>query len=345
MFYYVGNVMSIPIRKALTVRASSIGDALMGKYLLENIHKSYPEARCAILVASKGEMVRDLLGAYPWIEVIEANTKNPSTIFSAFKQLYPSDATVTQYSGRGTFSIASKIFARLVTRVGRLAGFTDASPLNQYLFDHIVPFSMRRAMRLHECDALSALGIPVSLPEITLAQLPGNSVLTKLNLSEHSYIVLNLFSGSKGRGLSLEHQRAITYALHAAFGRQKKMILTGGPSDTLLMQSIKETVPEVILAPTLSMQDLITLIADSAAVVSLDTGVAHIAAQTGVPLVVMRTCWGYNWWIKDQYSRDGITVLAHDECCASGHIAKDFPACLGAISANEVIAAVNQTVL
>ena len=58
--------------KALTFRASSIGDALMAKYLLENVRATHPEARCAIVVAGRSGMIRDLLAAYPWIEVLEA---------------------------------------------------------------------------------------------------------------------------------------------------------------------------------------------------------------------------------------------------------------------------------
>ncbi|MCX6787219.1 MAG: hypothetical protein NTY93_01695 [Candidatus Kaiserbacteria bacterium] len=333
------------LRKALTFRASSIGDCLMGKYLLENIHAACPETHCTLLIASKSAMIRDLLAAYPWIEIVEANTRHPRTIFSAFRKLHSSDATITQYSGRGTFSTGSKLFARLLTRCGGLAGFADSWPLNRFLFDHLIPFSMRRAMRLHECDALEALNIPVSIKEITLVPKEGSKVLEKLDLSKGSYIVLNLFSGSRGRGLSIEHQRAIAYTLQETFGMQKKIILTGSLSDEPIMRSIKELVPELSIAPGLVMQELITLVEKSMAVVSLDTGVGHVAAQTGAPLVIMRTCWGYNWWNEDQYPRKGIVVLAHDEFCTYGHIAKDFPECLAAISAEEVAEALKKTLI
>lgn len=330
------------IGKALTFRASSIGDCLMGKYLLENIHAAHPQAQCAMLVAGKGAMIRDLLAAYPWIDVVEANTRNPQSIWTALRKLYPSDATVTQYSGRGSFSTGSKLFARLLTRQGRLSGFTDAWPLNRFLFDHLIPFSMRRAMRLHECDALESLGIPVSIPELTLLPVEGNTALGALGLTPGSYLVLNLFSGSRARGLSLERQQEIARSLLAMLGGRKRIILTGGPSDEEIMDRISEAVPGLIVAPKLPMQALITLVAKSAAVVSLDTGVAHMAAQTGVPLVVLRTCWGFNWWNKDQYPRDGITALAHDELCAQGHVGKDLPACLGAISPAEVTEALGK---
>ena len=67
--------MSKFVKKALTFRASSIGDALMGKYFLENIHKEFPEAICGLLVGSRGKMLRELFSAYPWLEVWEVNRK------------------------------------------------------------------------------------------------------------------------------------------------------------------------------------------------------------------------------------------------------------------------------
>jgi ADP-heptose:LPS heptosyltransferase len=334
------------IRKAFTMRASSIGDCLMGKYLLEQIHASYPEAKCSIVVASRAGMIRDLLAAYPWITVHEASRHNLRGLWETVRAVWGSDATVTQYTGKkGKFSTLSKLFARLVTRRGRLVGFEDSWQWNKYLFDHLIPFDMRHAMRLHECDALESLGIPIHFQEIKLISQSGSGVLNMFSLLKNSYIVLNLFSGSKSRGFSLEHQRAIARIVSDTFRTQKKIILTGGLSDEPLMQSIKEKVPEVVLAPGLSMQDLITLVAESAAVVSLDTGVAHIAAQTGVQLVVIRTCLGFNWWNKDQYQREGITILAHDECCANGHVAIDFPPCLGTTSPEEINKALQETLL
>ena len=327
------------VQKAVTLRASSIGDALMGKYLLENIHAQFPDAQCSILVAGKVAMIRDLLLAYPWIEVIEANKSQPLSIVSAFRKLFPSDATVTQYSGRGQFATASKLFASAITRKGRLVGFSDTWPLNSFVFDHTVPFSMRRAMRLHECDALEALGIEVGIKDITLFAKKGNTILERLNLKEKEYIILNLFSGTPKRGLSLPRQIDIARGLYNVFGKDKKIILTGGSFDAPIVEKIKEAVPGVINAPGLSMQELITLVAKSTGSVSLDTGVGHISAQVGVPLVILRTCWGYNWWNKDNYGRDGIEVLTREDLCAHGHVSKDFPDCLDKIATKDVVEA------
>ena len=108
------------IKKALTFRASSIGDCLMGKYLLENIHVQFPSARLGIVVGSRGAMLRDLFAAYPWLEIIEANRRSPSALFSLLKNFYGSDLVITQYAGKpcGRFSFRSKLFARVLAKRG-----------------------------------------------------------------------------------------------------------------------------------------------------------------------------------------------------------------------------------
>jgi FkbM family methyltransferase len=88
------------IYKALTFRASSIGDSLMGKYLLDNIHANFPMARLGIVVSSRSGMVKTLLKHYPWIEVIEVNRRNPKRIWKLWKTWRGSDVIVTQYAGR-----------------------------------------------------------------------------------------------------------------------------------------------------------------------------------------------------------------------------------------------------
>ncbi|MES2203231.1 MAG: hypothetical protein V4474_02860, partial [Patescibacteria group bacterium] len=111
----------MPIRKALTFRASSIGDCLMGKYLLDNVHAQYPAARLGLVVASRGAMIRDLLSAYPYIEVVEANRANPGSLWRLWRAWRGSDVVVTQYAGKqgGRFSLATKVMARLLARRGR----------------------------------------------------------------------------------------------------------------------------------------------------------------------------------------------------------------------------------
>ena len=201
------------IKKMLTFRASSIGDSLMGKYLLENIRAAYPEVRCALVVSSRVGMIRDLFAAYPWIEVVEAN-KNPRALASLFIRGH-NDIVVTPYTG-GVFPLVSKIVARLIAHT--LIGYTDSSKLNRFLYTKIIPLVGRaRAPRLLESDVLETLGIPVSIECPTFVHLPQPHLLERLGLQEKKYIVTHLFSGGDARGLSPQKRRELLSVLLKIF--------------------------------------------------------------------------------------------------------------------------------
>src|SRR3989338_8260289 len=126
------------IKKAFTVRASSIGDCLMAKYLLQNIRAAYPRARLGLVVAGRGAMIRDLLAAYPWLEGIEATRRSPRALWHLIKDFWRSDLGVTQYTG-GTLNLSTKLISRLLARRGALGGFVDPPPPHGPIFDPLLP--------------------------------------------------------------------------------------------------------------------------------------------------------------------------------------------------------------
>lgn len=337
--------MQIPIKKALTFRASSIGDCLMGKYILENVHAQFPEARLGIVVASRTEMIRDLFAAYPWLEVIEANRHSPWKLFMLLKDFLGSDLIVTQYAGKpgGRFSFASKLFARVLAKRGGLVGFTDASRWNKSLYDLLVPMNPDTAVVERDRAALRAARIPIAFPFPSLQCVEDFGVLQKFDLKKGQFVVVHLFAGNAGRGLHPDKKRELLIALAKKLP-DTRIVLSGGGYDRAEALLVAEGVPATVVAGETSLQEMMNLIVQGHAVVSVDTGMAHIAAQLRKPLIVMRTCLGANWWFHDQYGSDApITVFACDRACEQGHIAKEYPDCMGGIDVGEVAECVAAT--
>ena len=83
------------IKKALTLRASSIGDTLMGKYFLENIHAAFPAAKLTLLVGSRASMIRELFAAYPWLTIVEVNRHHPANVVAAWREFQAGAVSVT----------------------------------------------------------------------------------------------------------------------------------------------------------------------------------------------------------------------------------------------------------
>lgn len=330
------------IRKALTFRASSIGDCLMGKYLLENIHAAYPEARCGIVVANRGTMIRDLFRAYPWLEVIEASRRDLRSLFSLGNHFLGSDIVVTQYSlkSSGRFSPWSKLAARILAKRGGLIGFTDAAKWNELLYDSLVSVRSDMAVVEHDRAALRAAGIPLLLPFPTMQyEVEDSTPLVTFNLEAGKFIVVHLFAGNTSRGLSPDKKVEMLVALHQKLPGTH-LVISGGASDREEAFRVSAGIPATIVAGELTLQEMMHLIDESRGVVSLDTGVAHITAQLHKPLVVLSSCLGANWWLPEQYGPDAlITVCSRKDLCVVGHIFKEYPECLAQIDCEDVAVA------
>lgn len=326
------------IKKALTFRASSIGDCLMGKYLLENIHARFPSARLGIVVGSRASMLRDLFAAYPWLEIIEANRRNPSTLVSLWRNFRESDLIVTQYAGKpnGSFSLASKLAARALAKRGGLVGFADASLWNGLLYDTLVPISPTSAVIEHDRAALRAAGVPIALTFPAMQYVEDRSVLSKFKLEAGKFIVAHLFAGNTARGLHLDKKRELLAALAKKLPNTR-LVVTGGAGDREEALSAAQGVGATVIAGDATLQELMNIIAHSRMVVSVDTGIAHITAQLWKSLVVIRTCVGRQWWFPEQYPSDApISVFSRDGVCENGHIGQAYPACMDAIDMKEV---------
>jgi len=321
------------MKTVLTFRASSIGDSLMGKYLLENVRAAFPGARCALAVSSRTAMVRDLFAAYPWIDVVEVN-KSPASLLRFFAR-GRQDIVMTPYTG-GTFGILPKLAARLSAK--KLIGYSDPSPFNRFLYTKLIPLVGRsRAPRLLECDALAALNIRVSVDNLSFKYLRQPELLSRLDLTAGKYVVLHLFSGGNARGLSPKNRKDIINKLHAAL--PITIVLTGTSQE---IDSLGD-LPAGLRVANTTLQELAHLIDHSACVVSLDTGVAHIAAHMQKPLVVLASCVGIQWWSKEMYGEHTPSALITSlNVCKEGHDYSSYAKCLDAIDAHDVAIATNR---
>ncbi len=327
------------IEKALTFRASSIGDCLMGKYLLENIHVESPHARLGVVVASRGAMIRDLFAAYPWLHVIEANRRNPKSVFSLWQDFHGSDLVVTQYSGKkgGRFGLASKLAARILAKGGGLIGFADTSRWNSILYDRLLPVRSGVAVVEREREALKAAKVQLFFPFPTLKCVRNDTVCAKFHLEAGKYIVAHFFAGSSGRGMNPKRCRKLLTALRHALPKDMSIVVSGAQADREPALAIARGIDAKVIAGEATLQDMMNLIQQGRAVISVDTGMAHITAQLGKPLIVMTTCLGRNWWFPEQYGESApITVFSRDDLCISGHTYTNYPACLDMVSIEEV---------
>lgn len=322
------------IRKALSFRASSIGDCLMGKYLLENIRAAYPDARLGIVIGGRGGMIRDLFAAYPWIEVIEANRRHPASLVHLARRFFGSDLVVTLYTG-GTLNLSTKLVARLLARPGGLVGFSDPSPWNRFLFDITLPHYFREGVpRLHEKRTLEAVGVPVATERMTFAYLPQPGLLPRLGLTRGRYVVVGLFSGADARGLAPQKRQELIDALHSALAHTT-LVFIGIKAERESLSSL--SLPEDSVIADTTVQEVAALIDGSLGMVSLGTGTSHIAAHLATPLIVLVSCQGLQWVGQEQFGDAPMRVFCDASACpAGGHDYSTYAPCINALAMEDV---------
>lgn len=305
----------------------------MAKYLLENVRARYPSARCGLVVAGRGAMIRDLLAAYPWIEVIEANRRSPRALFTLVKHFWRSDFVCTQYTG-GTLGIYTKLMARILARRGALVGFVDNASFNGVIYDKLLQHHNRSGVpRLLECSALTEAGIPISIEQMTFNYLPQPNLLSRLGLTKHKYVVVGLFSGGEARGLSPERRQALIDALARTLP-DIELVCIGTARER--EQIAKMRLPRNAKIVETSVQEVTALIDESAGMVSLGTGTSHIASLLRTPLVVLVACQGLQWVSYDQYGDAPMAVFSRPDMCPGGHDYSGYGKCLNAIDMDAV---------
>lgn len=332
------------VNKAITFRASALGDALNAKYLFDNVHAAYPEARCAIIVSSKASMIRDLLRAHPWIDVVQANHRDLKSLGALWRTYRDSDLVVIPRTKAGSaFSFLSKIAARLLARRGALIGFVDASRLSLRLYDQVLPRRDTEAPRVSERDVLRAAGIPIAVESVVLEHVPQERLLPRLGLVSKNYIVVHLFAGAGSRGPSQEKRQELIDTLFR-YLPQTPMVLTGTAVDGGAIASLVLPGTVRVVAGSLSVQELMALMVESACVLSVGSGPSHIASSLGVPTVVLVTCHGVPWVGKEQYGEAAlIQVHCNASACINGHdYGRAYPACIETVNTDALAQAVTQ---
>lgn len=312
----------------------------MGCYVLTQIHAQYPNARLGIVVSTRADMIRSLLNAYPWIEVHEVTRFNFSALWRLWSRFAQSDLVLTQYAGKagGKFSLLSKFAARLLARRGGLFGFQDASLVNKFLYSGVIPFDLNAAPAQMEREALACMGVPLTNQYPTLPVTTDSSVLARFGLLARKYLLVHLFSGSDKRGLSSERRQALVAELTRKFPNIP-LVLGGAASEREAALSTVKGATAVVVAGQTSVKDMSVLVQHSSCVVSVDTGVAHIAAQSGVQLIVLSTCLGRQWWLPEQYGETrNIQVFTETKACQP-HVLRAYPPCINNVDFSAVAAA------
>lgn len=257
------------VPRLLVLRALGLGDLLAGVPALRALRRAFP--RYELVLAAPAELA------------------GPASLSGAVDRLLPASApgravpATLDWSGppprlavdlHGNGPPSHRLL--LALRPGRLWAF--AHP------DTPTVHGPRWYAEEHErdrwCRLVAFYGVPADPRDLRLPRPPAISPAP-------GAVVLHPGAGSPARRWPVERYARVARALRA---EGRRTVLTGGPGEDALLARLarRAEVPDQdVFSGGLPFEQLAALVADASAVVSGDTGIAHLAVAYGTPSVTL----------------------------------------------------------
>ena len=255
-----------------------LGDMVMSIPFLEQLQKEYPDASVCMIVKKELE---PLLPYFP--------TFSDTIIFS--KSDYPGIAGVYRFGKKIRnknqfdlfFSLPDSFSSALM---GWASGSKERVGYSNEARSIFLTKSYKKNTSLHR--ALQYLDL---LQKFTGKQYSGKD-LKFSNIAESAKtksVIVNIHSEAISRRLPKE--KAISIITQLQKTMNVPIILIGGPNDITYTKEVIEALPNsstiINKAGTTSLDELPQLMSSAGAMLSTDSGPAHIANAVGLPLVVL----------------------------------------------------------
>lgn len=275
-----------------------MGDVLLATPVLKRIREFYPKARVSFLVRPEWMPILELEG----VQLVPYDPQSSVSHLANQIQELKCDAAVVLRD--------EPLVSQAVKKSGipyRVGPYSSVRSL--WCFNHGMVQRRSRCTR-HEAEynlqLLARLGIPVAPPARTPEELPKSWVhyspqvrsVTDQWLKSRGALGSKLWCvhpGSSGSSRYLPEGRMIEL-LYECLARLSttpgaKLILTGGPQEKVLLQKLKEQVPEVETfvsdSPELGLAALAELYRRADVVIAHGTGPLHLAAAMGARVLAI----------------------------------------------------------
>lgn len=335
------------VRRILAIRNDSLGDFLMALPAITALSKKYPSAEIDVIAASDGSM---LARAVPQIHATyEAKSSWFSSAFLGKKLLEAEQLIHVLKKNRYDLGIDFRGDFRNIFMMKRArVAFTISYGVTGggFLLDRTIAYPNQQHQVLVNLELLKILGIqetpafePFPISQDAKNRMAG---LLPKRFRENSkpLIALHTSAGYPSKRWPHENYRPLIGALTE--GQFAKIILIGTRKDQALFD-FSDFDPESVqdLRGKCNLPDLPALFSLTDLYVGNDSGPAHLAALSGIPMLILFSgttdpkCW--HPWSKN------LTLVTHPVPCSPCH-AKICPlkhhACLKDISVQEVLQAI-----
>ena len=321
------------IEKIALLKTAAIGDTVLLSAVIRDIKERLSNARITFFTGSSNyEIAKIIAETFSNVDVIKLPIKNPLSAISIIKQ-YEFDV----WLDFGTWPRLNALFSHFANAKFKV-GFKTKNQYRHYIYDVVVEHSNGIHEVFNYKNILKQINIEgTNLPRIELGvnikrndklivihMFPGGSKSYLKEWSETYWVQLINYLTSKGYFVALTGAKVDrNRALHIYNLCNKKNLIS-------------------VVAGKLSLRDVIFLLKKSSLVVSVDTGIMHLASALNCNLVALHGPTSCRRW--GPLNKNSIAIQSPLECSPCLNLGFEYGCdenrCMKAISVNTVIEAV-----
>jgi len=323
------------VRKIGLLNTAALGDTILMSGPLADLRAAYPPAQIVFLTGPSNYEAACLLDGAD--EVVELPVFRPLAAIKAVREL-----EFDLFLDFGPWCRLNAIIA-ICSRAEFITGFRTSAQARHFAYDLVVDHSENAHELENHRGLVRALGIlPVHPPRLRCEKLESQKVhdLTR------RFAVFHLWPGGSAAKLK-EWAVGRWIALAEDFAAERyEVLFTGAANQRALNDSVIAEVrpslrPRMRNAAGASLRETLRLVSRAELVVSVDTGVMHMAAAVGVPLVALHGPTSPQRW--GPVSENALVVESPLRGCGFLNLGfekvRQAPACMKAISYARVKAA------
>jgi heptosyltransferase III len=271
---------SIPdrIRRLGLLKMTAIGDTVLLSAVVADLVAALPDADLVMFVGRENAGVASTIDGLT--EVVVLPTTRPMAVVTEVRR-----HSLDVMLDCGPWSRLEAVYAAL-SGARFSAGFRTAGQLRHHCQDA----SVEHSDRIHELDNYRRLVSILGVPTVAPPRLEPPGLLSAENLPSSPYAVLHPWpTGVRSHLKEWPTERWLELAGRLSTAGMA-VVLSGGPADVARSAELARRCGPgvqalVDLAGRLTLTEALDLLAGSACVVSVNTGIMHMAAAVGVPTV------------------------------------------------------------
>ncbi len=270
----------VSIRRIGILKTAAIGDTLLLSGVLPALRRRFPDATLVLITGVDNAPAATLLGD----AIDEHLTIRPTAPWSALAAIRKLRLDIILECG--PWPRLDALLAALSAARYRV-GFRVNGHGRHYAFDHVVDHSST----IHQLENLQRLAAVIGVTEFTEPAVNAPGVLSCQQLPAGRCAVFHPWSGGyMGHVKEWPEPRWVDLAVALGERHELRILVSGGPEDVTRTRRLADLMRQAgcnatAIAGEYSLVELADVLASSQLVVSVNTGVMHLASLLGTPTI------------------------------------------------------------